>query len=142
MIAIIQNFLLFSFVYLSLFKCYDSTELSVATPRVYKVIEINKSRKSVNNTNKAYIILVQDTVSKQYYTIVSLKSNNKTSIKIREGASYCFSLKKYFEHDYVIQLGLRLSVYIEGVLINIPMGYYSTNIYTTENLKGIYYHYP
>jgi len=85
---------------------------------------------------------VQGTLSKQYCTIVSLKTKGKNAVKIRKGEIYNFSLKKYYENDFVIYLGVKLSIYIDGVLINIPMNRYTFNIYTTTNLKGIYYHFP
>lgn len=142
MIAIIQKLVLLSLPCFSIFQNPDYVQKIEDTPQVYKVIEINRSNKRVNGTNKAYIILVQDTVSKYFYTVVSLKSNDKTTLKIRKGEFYNFSLKKYYEYDSFIELGLKLSVYIDGILIDIPMSRYTANIYTTTNLKGIYYHYP
>jgi hypothetical protein len=110
--------------------------------RVYKVIDIDKTKKKVHGTNKAYIILIQDTASKQYYTIITVKTSPKTSEKIKKGEAYHFSLTRYFEHDYIIHLGVKLNVVIDGLVINIPMNNYTGNIYTTANLTGIYYHYP
>ncbi len=138
----IQNIALFSLSCFSLFQYSDSGQMIEDTSRVYTVIEINKSKKNIHSTNKAYIILVQDTLSKQYCTIVSLKTKCKNAEKIRIGGIYNFSLKKYYKYDSFIELGLKLSIYIDGVLINIPMSRYTSNLYTTTNLKGIYYHYP
>jgi hypothetical protein len=138
MIAMIQNIALFSLSCFSLFQYSDSGQMIEDTSRVYKVIEINKSKKNIHSTNKAYIILVQDTLSKQYCTIVSLKTKCKNAEKIRKGEIYNFSLKKYYKYDSFIELGLKLSIYIDGVLINIPMSRYTSNLYTTTNLKGIY----
>jgi hypothetical protein len=142
MIAMIQNIALYSLSCFSLFQYSVSDQVIEDTSRAYKVIEINKSKKYIHSTNNAYIILVQDTLSKQYCTIVSLKTKCKNAVKIRKGEIYNFSLKKYYEYDSFIELGLKLSIYIDGVLINIPMSRYTSNIYTTTNLKGIYYHYP
>jgi len=142
MIAIIHNIALFSLSCFSLFQYSVSVQVIEDTSRTYRVIEINKSKKNIHSTNNAYIILVQDTLSKQYCTIVSLKTKCKNAVKIRKGEIYNFSLKKYYENDFVINLGVKLSIYIDGVLINIPMSCYMSNIYTTKNLTGIYYHYP
>ncbi len=142
MIAIIQNIALFSLSCFLLFQHSDSAQMIEDTSQVYKVIKINKSKKNIHSTNKAYIILAQDTLSKHYFTIVSLKTKRENAEKIREGEIYNFSLKKYYEYDSFIELGLKLSIYIDGVLINIPMCRYTSNIYTTTNLKGIYYYPP
>lgn len=142
MISIIQKLVLLSLPYYSIFQNPDYAQKIENTPQVYKIIEINRSNKRVNGTNKAYIILVQDTVSKDFYTVVSLKSNDKTTLKIKKGEFFNFSINRYYKNDYFIKLGLKLSIYIDETLINIPMSEYTTNIYTTTNLKGLYYHNP
>lgn len=140
MITIIQKIFLISLPFFSLFQDPDSTLISKDTMQVYKVIEIKKSTKRINGTNKADLIIVQDTLSKCYYTVVSLRTKCNTSIKIKKGKFYSFHLKKYFEFDS-IELGTKLSIHIDGFVIHIPMSRYTPNIYTTTNLKGIY-NYP
>ena len=77
--------------------CYsNSNGINEESIKVYKVIEIKKAKKRINSTNKAYIILIQDTISKQILTLVSLKVKYKSSIKLKAGNYYTFILKKYF----------------------------------------------
>ena len=120
MITIIQKLVLFNLPLTSMFQYSDSIRMLEGSPQVYKVIEINKSNKHINGTNKAYIILLEDTSSKICYTILRLKTNCKSSLKIRKEEFYSFSLKKYYEYDSVIELGLKLSTHIDGVVVNIP----------------------
>ena len=121
-------------------KCFSSTICSFPDSlRVCKIIEIQKAKKRINNTNKAYIILIQDTLSKRCLTIVSLKSDSISVIKIKKGNTYTFYLEKYFNIDYIIAIGVKQSIRLNGILINIPFGPYTSNIYTTKNLKGLFY---
>lgn len=106
---------------------------------ICKIVKITKAKKRINDTNKAYIVLAQDTLSKLYFTIVTLKSKNKCNARIKEGDVKSLNLKKYFENNYVIQYGLKLSVVINGTLVNIPFDWYTYNIFTTRNFSGLCY---
>lgn len=132
-------------VFLLSYLSYVEPQIHQSTnnePGVYRILEIDKTRKCINNTSKAYIILAQDTITKKKYSIVSIKRKCKKATKITIGECYQLSLKNYYDTDQVIQLGLKLSVYIEGVLINIPVNFQTSNIYTSEQLIGIYYKHP
>ena len=48
-------------------------------------------------------------------------------------------IDKYFEKDWIIELGRSLTVEIEGEEIIIRHNKWTGNIYTTPNLKGLYY---
>lgn len=140
--AIIQLLILVSLSCFSIVQNYDPVPLIEETTKYCKVIEITKTSEKVHGSSNAFIIIVQDTISMQYYTIVSLKTIDRAPCKIKKGNFYRFSLKKYYQHDFIISLGLKLSICIDGEIVHIPMSYYTTNIYTSSNLRGIYYYSP
>lgn len=110
------------------------------TSIVLKIVKVHTSTIRVNKTNKAYIIEAADLTGESLYTIISLKNSSfKSPVKIKVGNSYNFNLRKYYKIDSVISLGLKLSVVIDGVYLEIPMSQYTSNIYTTNNLIGKYY---
>jgi len=129
-------------MFLILFNpCYSANNVKPQqndTICIYKVIKIDKTRKAKNGTNKAYIILVQDIKTDSIRTIVSLRSNNKTGKRIKKGEYYSLKLDSYYEIDYFITTGMKLSIHIENVTIHVPMDKNTYNIFTTNDLNGLY----
>jgi hypothetical protein len=89
-------------------------------------------------TNRAYIIIAQDTSSKKKYTIVSLMSNNTKLPNIKNNNIYNFKLSRYFEMDLLLDFGRFFVVELDGYIIAIPSGN-CMNIYLTPNLLGLGY---
>lgn len=117
----------------------NSNAINDDSVNVYKIIDVKKSNKKVNSSNKAYIILIQDLRNKDFFTVVSIKKKCDYGKKIKVGKSYVFELNKCFENDLIINIGLNLSVEIQGVSVQIPMNNFTSNIYTTSSLKGLYF---
>lgn len=94
----------------------------------------------IEKTKKAYIIEVVDIETNYLYTIVSLRVKNiqkNKFIKIKEGQKYCFITKSYLKNDYIPNIGLYIPVSIENITIYVKNT--GINIFTTPNLKGLYY---
>lgn len=137
-ISIVVIFFLLGLPVLSLSQNYDSLNYNKCDLKEYKIIKINKSKKKINGTNKAYIILVQDSEDKQFFTIVSLKAKCKTCLRLKRGRTYNLLLEKYYKYDSFIKIGLKSSVFIDNVWIHIPMNNYTGNIYISSSIKGPY----
>ncbi len=121
-------------------KASDFIKDTVLTCRVVK---ITKTRKSVNKTNKAFIILLQDTVTGRYYNVVSLKekmTKYKTLEKIKVNKVYSFKLNNYHGCYFVPDVSVFDSINIKGVRIDIPGRYDVGNVNTSSSLVGRYYY--
>lgn len=152
---------IFLIVSLNLFsqthRCiYDTTLLNKLTDSALyscKVIETDVVKKKISKNNKAFIklskeknirkaniVIVQDTLTKDFFTIISLDNKKQEGEKLKKGKVYRFYLKKYYKNDFIIRIGYFFVVEIEGVTVYVPMGFYTGNIYLTSNLEGIYFH--
>lgn len=135
---------------------YDTTLLNKLTDTALyscKVIQIDVVKKKTSKNNKAFIklskeknikkaniIIVQDTLTKEFFTIISLDNKKQEGEKLKKGKVYRFYLKKYYKNDFIIRIGYFFTVEIKGLTIYVPMSFYTGNIYLTSNLEGIYYH--
>ena len=122
--------------------CSMSSDFVKDTILTCKVVKITKARKSINKTNKAFIILLQDTVTGRYYNVVSLKekrSKYKTLEKIKVNKVYSFKLNNYHGCYFVPDVGVFDSLNIKGVRIDIPGRSDVGNVNTSSSLVGIYY---
>lgn len=128
----LHYYIILIFINLSIIEIYSQNYNSETT--IYKVEEIQKQK-------KAYIIRVYNKIENHRHIIVSLKEKDKEKRrkKIKEGKEYKMHLDKYFEKDRIIELGRALIVEIEGEEIIVRHNLWTGNIYTTPNLKGLYY---
>jgi hypothetical protein len=137
-----KSMIIISMFLISVISCYSANNVKPQqndTICIYKVIKIDKTRKAKNGTNKAYIILVQDIKTDSIKVVVSLRSNNKTMERIKRGEYYALKLDSYYEIDYFITTGIKFSVHIEDITIHIPANDNTYNIFTTNDLNGLYY---
>jgi hypothetical protein len=109
--------------------------------RTLKIINIEKRKQD-------YIIEVENTDVEdkfKYYIMVSLrtKEKNKNCLKLKKGEKYDFWVTHYFDFDgsFFIGRDISLGVYIDEILVYVPMkgGY---NVLLTPNLKGLCYTKP
>jgi hypothetical protein len=70
----------------------------------------------------------------EVFSIETMKMENKK--KIKKGQKYKLILNPYFVHDILTDFCPR-KVYIQGIPVGISTG--RINIYTTQNLNGLYY---
>lgn len=115
---------------------YDSIE----GLRPCQVIDIKKTNNKENGTHSAYLVCVQDTINKQYYTFISLKDkkNRKGSI-IKEGNVYIFAIDVYYRFDRYMSPGRKMQIKIGDKIVLVPEDFYTLVPATTPNLKGLRY---
>lgn len=102
---------------------------------ILKCYGVYKGRKKVRT---AYLIKLESEDS-SLFMVVSLKKRNIYSKKIKIGDSYLMTIIPYWKENRVPNHALNLGVVIDGVHICVPMQGWIGNVYTTMNLKGLYY---
>jgi hypothetical protein len=121
-----------------------------AETHVYKIIEIKKQKgvyriKMESDTPIYYQDQEDSLIHNRYfypiYEVFSIQTNKQTNEqtkykKIKKGGKYKLTLNPYFIHAGLVDFAIR-EVYINGIPFGISTG--NTNIYTTQNLNGLYY---
>jgi|AntAceMinimDraft_16_1070373.scaffolds.fasta_scaffold38621_2 hypothetical protein len=102
------------------------------TAKEYKILKIERVK-------KAYIIKVCNEKDSTWYAVVSLKGKAKKCSKIKVGKSYKMSLTPYFNEDMFPDHAICFRVIIGGITIPVKSEGWAGNVYTTPNLKGLYY---
>jgi len=99
----------------------------------YKIIKINKVK-------NGYAIILHNEKFDLWYDLASLREKDKKYSRIVVGNTYELRLIPYFEIDYVSpDLGLTWIVEINNKKISIKSNSWTGNVYTSPNLKGLYY---
>lgn len=139
----IKNFLYFFINWIFLHtNCFCQGQVNKSflmetdTVIVCKITSIKSATIRKNMTNRAYIIVAQDTSTKKHYTLVSLKSNDSTLPKIKKNNIYTIGISKYFECDLMLDFDRFFIVELASYIIAIPSGHFM-NIYITPNLRGL-----
>lgn len=129
-------------------KILDST--TSARDSIYgtfKVVEIQKLKNAYQIVGKkikhkrAYRIIMICTSNledKRYYAVLSTDTNKRKLEKIKEGKEYNLLLLSYFASDHV--WGDRCAnILLNDVAILLAPMFGVLNVYTSPNLKGLYY---
>jgi len=98
----------------------------------YKILKIERDK-------KAYIKKVCNEKDSVWYAVVSLKGKTKKATKIKVGKSYKMSLIPYFKEYIFPDPAICFRVNIGGNTIPVKSEGWAGNVYTTPNLKGLYY---
>jgi hypothetical protein len=98
-----------------------------------KIIKITK-------IEKAYVIDAYDTKENYLYKIVSLKNKIKKCPRIKVGKELEFILLPYFNlQNEIPNENIKMVIEINGVRLLIQSDSWSSNVYTTPNLIGLFY---
>lgn len=129
-------------------KILDST--TSARDSIYgtfKVVEIQKLKnayqivgKKIKHKRAYRIILIctSNLEDKRYYAVLSTDTNKRKLEKIKEGKEYNLLLLSYFASDHV--WGDRCAnILLNDVAILLAPMFGVLNVYTSPNLKGLYY---
>jgi uncharacterized protein YigE (DUF2233 family) len=98
----------------------------------YKIMEINKVK-------NGYAIILYNEKFDLWYDLAALREKDKKYSRIVVGNTYELRLIPYSEIDYVPDLGLTWIVEINNKKISIKSNSWTGNVYTSPNLKGLYY---
>ena len=141
----IFGLLILSFFELNSQNIYDNLGV---LDTVEGVCKIRKIKKSKNKTGYAIYAEAEIKGGKARFVIVSLMANgkikNKDIKKIKKNKHYYFQLFSYYPHRkngilYWPYLLDYQEVFIDGKNIIIDKTHYLRAVYTTPNLKGLYY---
>jgi uncharacterized protein YigE (DUF2233 family) len=98
----------------------------------YKIIKINKVK-------NGYVIILYNEKFDLWYDLAALREKDKKYSRIVVGNTYDLCLIPYSEIDYVPNLGLTWLVEINTKKIPVKSNSWTGNVYTSPNLKGLYY---
>jgi len=129
-------FIITVWLFLLSFHAYASSDIKISkadtVSGVFKIMKI----KHVEN---GYILNLCDEKNNYWYSVVSLKEKIKKCPKIKVGKSYNLVLKPYYEETYFPYLGMLFDIELNGKKIIVPSETWTSNVYTSQNLKGLYY---
>ena len=135
------------FLLLCMFACVSPSEGrgvleydTIEGLRPCQVIDIKKTNNKENGTRAAYLVCVQDTINKCYYTFVSFKDKkNREGSKIKKGRVYDFAIDVYYKFDRYMAPGRKMQIKIGDKFVFVPEDFYTLVPATTPNLKGLRY---
>lgn len=127
----IHYFLIGLFVFMFCPSVFSNTNKDT-TIRDYKV-------EKIFHQSKAFIIYLHNEKEDKWYTLVSIKKKVRGYSKIKVGSTYALRLNPYFNQSYIPDHARTFRVIIEGVKVSVKSESWTGNVYTSENLKGLYY---
>ncbi|MBQ0130127.1 MAG: hypothetical protein KBT57_09860 [bacterium] len=135
------------FLLLCIFACVSPSEGqgvleydTIEGLRPCQVIDIKKTNNKENGTRAAYLVCVQDTINKRYYTFVSFKDKkNREGSKIKKGKVYDFAIDVYYKFDRYMSPGRKMQIKIGDKIVFVPEDFCTLVPATTPNLKGLRY---
>jgi hypothetical protein len=98
----------------------------------YKIIKIDKVK-------NGYAIILHNEKLNLWYDLATSREKDKAYLKIIVGNTYELLLIPYSEIDYMPSLGVTWLVEISNRKIPIKSNSWTGNVYTSPNLKGLYY---
>lgn len=102
-----------------------------------KGVETIEYNNGIKKKKRIAYIMQGSSEDNQGRTIISLSSTNNGNSKVKIGVKYKFYLIPYFYEDCFPGDGYEI-IYINNVVIT-DVRVLGINIYTTPNLKGLYY---
>lgn len=94
----------------------------------------------ITNVDKAYIIDASDIKNNYLYKIVSIKEKTRKCNKIKIGKEFKFVLFPYYNiGEEIPNENIKMVVEINGVTLTVQSDSWSSNVYTTPNLIGLFY---
>jgi len=135
----VKSFLVF--VLLSVFTKLQAQIITDARAADFDNISADFEIMHIEKIKNVYLIdvKIKDSVEDKMYTIVSLKRKEKKCKRIRKGDVYHFALKSYNRDIPKVPQHYTLVVYMFGYNILVPSRGWRTNVYLTQNLKGLCY---
>lgn len=111
---------------------FSVPDIQDSTYKLYKVHDIQK-------VNNGFVIVLHDEAKDRYYDVASAKTGLKIKRKIIIGESYYFELSPYLKKTYIPNHAVSYNVKIKNKVIVVRSKSWTGNVYTTPNLKGLYY---